>query len=147
MGRVRGLKGQLLNGTETDCDYIAYSIFNQKNKILAHILVWETFNNREKPSNMDINHINGNKFDNRLSNLELVTHQKNMQKAACETNVWNFRKVMELDEEENILRIFNNATEAANAIGILPSSMRNSIRRNGRCSNGLKYQYIENDEL
>ena len=41
-----------------------------------------------KKENTDINHIDGNKHNNRLSNLEEVSHQENMQKAADETNAW-----------------------------------------------------------
>lgn len=92
---------------------------------------------------MVINHINGNKHDNRLSNLEEVTHQENLYKAAVQTNAWNFKKVGEFNEKGELLRTFPNASEAGRAIGILPSSMRNSIRRNGRCKNKLYYRYLD----
>ena len=65
-----------------------------------------------------------------------------MIKAATETNAWNFRKVGEFDNNGNLLREFVNATAAANEVGILPSSMRNTIRRNGKCYNGLSYKYL-----
>lgn len=143
MGRVKGKNGEILQGTLLDCGYKSFQKHESRNKILGHILVWETFIG-EKPVDMVINHINGNKHDNRLSNLELVTQKENMQKAAKETNAWNFRKVVEIDDKGNILREFANASDAARAIGIAPSSMRNSIRRNGKCYNGLKYRYVEN---
>ena len=92
---------------------------------------------------MVINHINGNKLDNRLSNLEEVSHKENLKKASEEINAWDFREVGEFDEEGNMLRKFANASVAARAIGILPGSMRNSIRRNGKCYNGLRYKYLE----
>lgn len=144
LGRVKGKRGDVLSGSLLDCGYRAYGI-NKTNKVLGHILVWETFNQTEKPKDMVINHINGNKLDNRLSNLELVSQKENMYKAATETNAWNFKKVVELDSENNILRTFANASEAARAIGILPTSMRNAIRRKGKCYNGLRYEYIENE--
>lgn len=139
LGRVRGRRNNILMGTVLDCGYISYSIGDIKK--LGHVLVWEAF--RGEAKNMDINHINGDKQDNRLVNLEEVTHQENMVKAAYETNSWNFRKVGAYKGEE-LINIYSNATEAAKAIGILPSSMRNTIRRNGKCHDGLSYRYIEN---
>ena len=111
--------------------------------VFRNTYTYEEWINGKKEENMKINHINGNKHDNRLVNLEQVTHKENMMKAAVETNAWNFRQVGEYDNEDNLLRLFPNASEAARAIGILPGSMRNTIRRNGKCFNGLKYRYVE----
>ena len=142
LGRVRGKFGKILSGTLIDCGYIAYSM-NGSNK-LGHLLVWEAF--RGKTEGMVINHINGNKQDNRLINLEEVTHQENMLKAARETNAWNFRKVGAYDGDK-LINVYANATVAAKAVGILPGSMRNTIRRNGKCHDGLSYRYIENTTM
>lgn len=139
LGRVIGKHNKILKGTYLDCGYIYYDL-DHKN-YLGHLLVWEVFNGK-KPDKMVINHINGNKHDNRLSNLELITHKENMIKASIETNAWGFKEVGEFDDDGNMLRKFPNASEAARAIGILPSSMRNSIRRKGKCFNGLSYRYI-----
>ena len=113
-----------------------------RRKFLVHRLVWETF----VDSNIDvINHINGNKSDNRLSNLENVSHKENMRKAAEETNAWNFRKVAQYDKEGNYIRTFLNALDAARAMGILPGSLRNTIRRKGYTRNGYYFEYIEEE--
>lgn len=138
LGRVIGKNGKILKGHKSTIGYILYG----GERYLGHVLVWEAFNGSKKPG-MVINHINGNKHDNRLSNLEEVTHQENMRKASEETNAWGFREVGEFDEKGNMLRKFANASVAARAIDILPGSMRNTIRRNGKCHNGLYYKYLE----
>ena len=140
LGRVKGKAKRILKGTNLDCGYIGYSI--NKRLYLGHLLVWEAFNG-EKKDKMVINHINGNKHDNRLSNLEEITHRENLLKASEETNAWGFREVGEFDDKGNMLRKFPNASAAARAIGIQPGSMRNTIRRNGKCYNGLSYKYLE----
>lgn len=140
LGRVKNKKDKLLSGTKLDCGYIAYSLKGKS--YLGHILVWEAFKGK-KNAGMVINHINGNKHDNRLSNLEEVTQKENMRKAAEETNAWGFSRVGEFDTKGNLLREFSNATAAARAIGILPGSMRNTIRREGKCHNGLMYKYLD----
>ena len=49
---------------------------------LVHRLVWETFNG-EIPKGYEIDHINAVRDDNRLENLQLLTHLDNMRKAHC----------------------------------------------------------------
>lgn len=46
----------------------------------VHRLVWETFNGRI-PEGYEINHIDHDKSNNSLDNLELVTHSQNIHKA------------------------------------------------------------------
>lgn len=57
----------------------------------VHRLIWETFNGII-PKNMEINHINHNKSDNSLSNLELVTHRDNLKKAVIKHGKFGFLK-------------------------------------------------------
>ncbi len=46
---------------------------------LAHRLVWQWHHNKPIPPRMVINHINGDRGDNRPNNLEMVTHAENIQ--------------------------------------------------------------------
>ena len=61
--------------------YYSWS-FSGKNKekrsYHVHCFIWETFNQQTIEKDMEINHINFNKQDNCIKNLELVTRQQNM---------------------------------------------------------------------
>ena len=47
--------------------------------VLYHVIVWILSTGKDIPQGMDIDHINGNKIDNRIDNLRIVTHRVNMQ--------------------------------------------------------------------
>ena len=56
-------------------------VYLKKGKtIQAHRFIWEAVHG-PIPDGLFINHINGNKRDNRLANLELVTHAENIRHA------------------------------------------------------------------
>ena len=58
--------------------YLKICVVKPSKKLLrVHRLVWETFNG-EIPDGYEIDHIDGNKQNNALSNLRCVTHIENM---------------------------------------------------------------------
>lgn len=148
LGRVRNTKtGKTLKCNPSKNDgYVRVCIqlpCEARRKYLVHLLVYECFVSKTFDV---INHIDGNKSNNCVENLESVTQKENMRKAATETNAWNFRKVIQYDLNGNKIAIHANASEAARAVGILPSSMRNAIRlRQGR-TQGYIFKYIELEE-
>lgn len=54
--------------------------FGQFRAFLAHRLVWRAFQG-EIPEGLEINHLNGNKKDNRLENLEVCSRSENISHA------------------------------------------------------------------
>lgn len=53
-----------------------------RTKNTVHSLVFDSFNNEEKSDlKKVINHINFNKMDNRLKNLEIISHRENTSKS------------------------------------------------------------------
>jgi ribosomal protein S19E (S16A) len=145
-GRVKNTKtGRKTYGSKAECGYRRFTIYFKDGKekhFLVHQLVYECF---VSPDFDKINHINGNKMDNRVENLESVTHQENMIKAVYETNAWNFRRVAQYDKEGNFIREYANASEAGRAMGILPSSMRNCIRLREGQHKDFIFKWIENE--
>ena len=47
---------------------------------LAHRVIWEMFNGKI-PEGLQIDHINGIKDDNRIENLQLLSHKQNTQRS------------------------------------------------------------------
>lgn len=147
LGRVRNTKtNKVLKGNQADCGYMRVDIKlpgEKRRKFLIHQMVYECF---VSPEYEVINHIDGNKTNNKVENLESVTQQENMRKAAEETNAWGFRKVAQYDLEGNYIQTFANASAAARAVNILPSSMRNAIRLREGKTQGFIFKYIENED-
>lgn len=114
-----------------------------RKKYLVHIMVYECF---VSPTYDVINHIDGNKSNNRVENLESVSFRENLLKAARETNAWNFRRVGQYDLQGNLIKIFPNASDAGRAVGILPSSMRNALRLRGGKTQGYIFKWLEQEE-
>ena len=73
------LKEKILKPSRNQYGYYLISLYkNSIQKVyLVHRLVWEAFN-RQIPEGYEVNHINEIKSDNRLSNLNLMTHKENM---------------------------------------------------------------------
>lgn len=146
-GRVKNVKlDKILKGNKADCGYIRVDIQlpkQKRRKFLVHQLVYECF---ISPEYEIINHIDGDKTNNKVENLESVSHRENLQKAANETDAWGFKKVAQYDLEGNYIQTFANASAAARYIGILPGSMRNAIRLRDGKTKGFVFKYIEKDE-
>lgn len=81
LGRVVGFFGKILNPVVGKRGYSSVLLCSKRWSV--HRLVWTTFKSQIPPK-MEINHLNRNKSDNRLINLEMVTHQENT-KHCCST--------------------------------------------------------------
>jgi hypothetical protein len=76
-GLIYGARG-LPVGSKTNRGYIRIEDrYRSGTRLLAHLLVWEAVHGPVPPG-FEVNHKNGEKSDNRIDNLEIVTHQKNM---------------------------------------------------------------------
>ena len=98
---------------------------------LVHVLVWETFHGISKPKDMDIDHVDGNKNNNSLVNLELVTRKENMRRAV------NLRLLSSIVKDNDILRCIDlvksgmSMSRAAKEVGISRDILKRIRRGEG----------------
>lgn len=80
-GRTQLCKGRILAPFQgTTCNYLSvqFSVNNRPSKHLIHRLIAITFLGLDKESELEVNHKDGNRKNNAVTNLELVTHQENI---------------------------------------------------------------------
>lgn len=97
LGRLR--IGELVNTGYIRHEYLCDD--GKKHRMLEHDAKWIYFNG-DIPEGMEIDHINGDRADNRLSNLRAVTHKDNCNN---EVSLERYRSRTKSEEEKQHLSI------------------------------------------
>lgn len=158
-GKVKSFKvypsGKILKPSPDSGGYLRLSLMRAgKNKyVTVHRLVAEAFLPKVDGKTC-VNHIDGNKANNRLDNLEWCTYSENI-KHAIKTGLYSgisreatmkgvrrsaqnrTRRVIRSDGE-----LFENAAEAASAIGAHHDSVYTAIRRKAPLY-GYRFSYAD----
>lgn len=162
-GHIRNLTTKKLLSINNRKDGYSYYKFNTKNvvkNVIVHRLVANLF--MDKPSDLEctyIDHKNGDKHDNRVENLEWVSHSENVKRAHQDVNRVSTGKMVEQwnYETNEFVKTFNSITEAANELGLLAKNFAANLSGRTKYINSstgkFYFKYVEpkvlmnNDEL
>ena len=133
LGKVRNIKsGIMLKPWITKDGYLRHCLYkhNKRKNLLLHRIIATAFidNPGKKPQ---VNHIDENKLNNDLSNLEWCSVRENIIHGTRTKRVAEklSQKVIQLDLNDNILNVFKSMIQAERETGI-PNGNIN------RCCNG-----------
>lgn len=123
-GRFINDKGKEVLGCKHPSGYIYLGFGNKK--FLAHRLVWEAFKG-EIPEGMEIDHKNGERYDNRLCNLSLCSHKDNCNNPISIENYKRHNKevdrsylkktVYQYTIDDTLVNIWESVSKAAQELG------------------------------
>lgn len=119
-------------------DYYYVDLYTTDHKSVhkrIHRLVLDTFVG-SSPDNV-ANHINGNKHDNRLSNLEWVTAEEN-SKLAAEAGLYKTRPIKIVETGE----IFKSVRECAKHLKVHPSDINHVMSGTSDSIRGFNFEYV-----
>lgn len=143
LGRKKNTKTGLITcGSQNkNSGYIRWNLNGFE--IQAHRAVYEAFHPNEEIC--VINHIDGNRANNRLNNLENLTQSENVKKSYYETRSKYTRYIAICKENGDVVDVYPSFAECARAIGVANGGVvRNALLNNFSCK-GYKIKEIDLD--
>jgi hypothetical protein len=125
--------------------YIRVGIYNRT--FALHRLVALTF--LENPHNKEqVNHIDGNKLNNSVSNLEFVTNQEN-QIHKFQLGLGNnfTRKIKQYDLDYNLIKEYKSILSASKELNRSTSTIRGVLLKNRKTAAGYIWRYSDEENL
>lgn len=144
LGKVRNTKsGKIIKPYLNKSGYLRVGLYehNKRKNLFLHRIVATAFidNPEGKPC---VNHIDENKANNDLSNLEWCTVKENIIHGTRTKRIAEklFKKVIQLDLNDNILNEFESMVQAEQETGVSISNISSCCAGRRKSSGGYKWR-------
>jgi hypothetical protein len=150
LGKIRNKKTKYVLKQREKNGYLSVTLVKDKikNNCLVHRLVAISFiPNFDKEKNT-VNHIDHNKLNNNINNLEWVTQKENIHHA-IENNLINNRtcKIIQYDMNNNQIQTFDSLKQITELFGFDRSSIIRVCKNRAKTAYGYKWTYAEEQEI
>jgi hypothetical protein len=142
LGRFKNSSGIIMDNYKiNENGYIRVYIYNKTFALhrLISLAFIENTENKEQ-----VNHIDGNKLNNSVENLEWVSNQENQIHKFKIGLGNNFtRKITQFDLEMNKIKDFNSIVEASKELNIGKSNIRGVLINSRKTTGGFIFKYLD----
>ncbi|WP_172638139.1 NUMOD4 domain-containing protein [Lactiplantibacillus plantarum] len=140
LGNVRNDKtGRILKPGKTKLGYLIVTVGGQSR--LVHRMTMDTFmpiSDTEASTLTDIDHINSDRSDNRLSNLRRCTHADNLRSAHRLALIRH--ACIALDKDGMVIMQARSIREMADILGLSTGCVQSHLAHGGRTKDGITFK-------
>lgn len=134
--------------------YYVINVLHER-QYCVHRIIWECANG-QIPEGYDVHHINENKLDNRITNLELIEHSKHKikhqlgkkSKLRGKQNTKTSKPCIQINKETNeIINEYPSVMEVERILGYKFSCICRCCRGERKTAYGFKWKYKDETEF
>ncbi len=142
LGRFKNAKGRIVTNYKPHISGYIIVLIDNKSYKLHRIIAKEFIDNPENKE--QVNHIDGNKLNNSVDNLEWVTNKENQIHKFKNGLGNNFtRKIGQYDLNNNFIKEFPSIVSAAKEVNVSKSCVQGVLANKRKTTGGFIWKYLD----